>query len=170
MAPNAGAVRHREHQRGTNVVRRKSARRRRNARRFNVPAARFCCHAGDSGKRRIRISGIAGMTPDITCTATPSADRDRTLRPKPADGWQARAVRDAQPVGRGNHQSSHRGERLCVAEHRSRRAGLGESSASHPRRDDSTQTPTTSDPQHQQHLRGRRNPEEKQREAHRSGC
>ena len=32
-----------------------------------VPAARFCAHVGDSGsKGRIRISGIAGTTPDMS--------------------------------------------------------------------------------------------------------
>ena len=35
--------------------------------RFSVPAAFFCCHAGDSGRNgRMKISGIAGITPDIT--------------------------------------------------------------------------------------------------------
>src|SRR5688500_8863891 len=34
--------------------------------RFSVPAARFRCHAGDSGRNgRIRIRGMAGTTPDI---------------------------------------------------------------------------------------------------------
>ena len=35
--------------------------------RFSVPAAFFSCHAGDSGRNgRMMISGIAGMTPDIS--------------------------------------------------------------------------------------------------------
>ena len=35
--------------------------------RFSVPASFFSRHAGDSGRNgRIRISGIAGMTPDIS--------------------------------------------------------------------------------------------------------
>ena len=35
--------------------------------RFSVPAARFCCQAGDSGRNgRIRMSGSAGMTPEIS--------------------------------------------------------------------------------------------------------
>ena len=34
--------------------------------RFSVPASFFCCQIGDSGRNgRIRISGIAGSTPDI---------------------------------------------------------------------------------------------------------
>jgi hypothetical protein len=35
--------------------------------RLSVPAARFCAHTGDSGRNgRMRISGIAGMMPDIS--------------------------------------------------------------------------------------------------------
>ena len=35
--------------------------------RCSVPAAFFGCHTGDSGRNgRIRISGIAGITPDIS--------------------------------------------------------------------------------------------------------
>ena len=34
--------------------------------RFSVPAAFFCCQIGDSGRNgRMRISGMAGITPDI---------------------------------------------------------------------------------------------------------
>jgi len=34
--------------------------------RRSVPDAFFCCHAGDSGRNgRIRISGSAGITPEI---------------------------------------------------------------------------------------------------------
>ena len=35
--------------------------------RLSVPAAFFSAHSGDSGRNgRIRISGIAGITPDIS--------------------------------------------------------------------------------------------------------
>ena len=35
--------------------------------RRSVPAAFFCCHAGDSGRNgRMMISGSAGMTPEIS--------------------------------------------------------------------------------------------------------
>jgi hypothetical protein len=35
--------------------------------RFNVPASFACCHFGDSGRNgRIKISGMAGMSPDIS--------------------------------------------------------------------------------------------------------
>ena len=35
--------------------------------RFSVPAAFFCCQIGDSGRNgRMRISGIAGIRPDIS--------------------------------------------------------------------------------------------------------
>ena len=35
--------------------------------RLSVPAAFFCCQAGDSGRNgRMRISGIAGITPDMS--------------------------------------------------------------------------------------------------------
>ncbi len=35
--------------------------------RFSVPAAFFCCQIGDSGRNgRMKISGIAGTTPDMT--------------------------------------------------------------------------------------------------------
>ena len=35
--------------------------------RLSVPASRFCCHAGDSGRNgRMMIKGMAGITPDIS--------------------------------------------------------------------------------------------------------
>ena len=35
--------------------------------RFSVPAFFFSCHSGDSGRNgRINISGMAGMTPEIS--------------------------------------------------------------------------------------------------------
>ena len=34
--------------------------------RLSVPASRFCCHTGDSGRKgRMRINGMAGISPDI---------------------------------------------------------------------------------------------------------
>jgi hypothetical protein len=35
--------------------------------RFNVPAARFSCQIGDSGRKgRMTMSGMAGIKPDIS--------------------------------------------------------------------------------------------------------
>ncbi len=68
IAPNAAPYAHANMIVVTIVVRRRSgANSAAMLGRLSVPAAFFCCQAGDSGRNgRIRISGMAGMTPDIS--------------------------------------------------------------------------------------------------------
>ena len=115
------AVTHRKHQRRdqrrASQLGRKAPRK---LGRLGVPASRFCCHVGDSGRKgRMMINGMAGINPDIIVYRHARADPS-TPRPLRNSGmWMGKIMCPGyrQSVCHRHEQAAHGGKRLCITEH-----------------------------------------------------